>query len=503
MKIEMKQCQKIILCIVSVLTWGLVGLMPSAQAADPPTTLPTVEEQKGPPPEAGEVQERAVPRIGEIPDLSGTSGLGGRLPVEPGGSTSVAPSPSVPATGPTGPLPVVGGTFEPDYRYPWVVHVASNLSCGGVLIDPQWVLTAAHCAKGKLGTSAVSYRRTDPYTGAVHTETRASVSEQRPEAGVYIHPDFNKPSANDNDIALIKLAQPFTINHYIQTVGLPRSPRSPGMVGTVASISHTGTPPAGQISVFRGPISAIASPTKIIITAAAAMASLCEGDSGSGFVTLENGRAIVRGTTSQATVTDCMTPSGEAVFMDVFVYRSWILQMMGKTDASLAGNTRVRWSGHTARGKIVVGCDNPYGVMWGPLNVVGVEEGVMCTGGQAQGIICQLDPNQASTRFGPPQIVGLSMRTTMANGTSQVVALPFVSNLAQFAGTFPAGASREFTCQIGTALTVPLAGTNAAIMSRGIEGESAAEPTVEQPSPFDQPESTPKNPPIPSVEPQR
>jgi hypothetical protein len=188
-----------------------------------------------------------------------------------------------------------------------------------------------------------------------------------------------------------------------------------------------------------------------------------------------------------------MTPTGEAVFTDVFAFRDWILQTMGKNDASLSGNTRVRWSGFAANGKIVMGCSNPNTPYWGPLNVVGVEEGAMCDGGQAQGIICQLDPKQTSTRFGPPQIVGFTMRTTMANGSSQVTPLPFVSNLAQFAGPLPAGASREFTCQIGTSMTAVtggLAGANMTIMSRGVEEGQATEAIVEQPSPFDQPAGT-------------
>jgi hypothetical protein len=246
--------------------------------------------------------------------------------------------------------------------------------------------------------------------------------------------------------------------------------------------------PQGQVAIFRGPISAIESPRKIFVPANTAGASLCPGDSGSGFVTVENGRAIVRGVASQGSVSDCMTPSGEAVFTDVFVVRDWILQTMGKNDASLAGNTRVRWSGMGARGKLVMGCSHPNTPYWGPLNVVGIEEGAMCDGGQAQGIICQLDPNQASTKFGPPQIVGFTMRTTMANGATQVTQLPFVSNLAQFSGPFPSGASREFTCQIGTPLTAATGGlssANMAIMSRGLEGESGGEPTIVQPSPFD------------------
>ena len=81
----------------------------------------------------------------------------------------------------------------------------------------------------------------------------------------------------------------------------------------------------------------------------------------------------------------------------------------------------------------------------------------------------------------------------MADGSSQVVSLPFVSNLAQFAGPLPPGASREFTCQIGTSMTAAtgaLAGANMAIMSRGVEGEQATEPIVEQPSPFDPTEET-------------
>jgi hypothetical protein len=169
---------------------------------------------------------------------------------------------------------------------------------------------------------------------------------------------------------------------------------------------------------------------------------------------------------------------------------------MEMNDASLRGNTRLRWSGGAARGTMTVACFNPNGGnLVGPLNVVGVEEGTVCEAKQTQTVMCALDKNQPPSKFGPPKLVGFTMRTTSPSG-SQVQSLPISTsgNTASFFGSLPDGTSREFTCQVASgrlAVTGAIAGTNMAVMSRGVEEDKTEEPEIVQPSPFDPTEDKP------------
>lgn len=216
---------------------------------------------------------------------------------------------------------IVLGTTEPNYKFPWVVEIQANAGPGrGVLIAPNWVLTAAHVVSSPLDKNGVTvtYSRTSP-AGA-----GTSGSQQTGVGSVFIHPEYDARNLKA-DLALVRLRQPFAADPYLEVAELPFAVPAAGQVGTIASnMSHTSPVPPGYDAVIRPAVTSVG--TEGSFSAVAQNGSVCPGDSGSGFVTSSGGRNFVTGIVSGTLSDDCVTPGRIIQLADVSHYVTWVRQ---------------------------------------------------------------------------------------------------------------------------------------------------------------------------------
>lgn len=139
---------------------------------------------------------------------------------------------------------IVGGSFAKKGQYPWQISLKFKMplfgtlqhSCGGSIIDDQWILTAAHCFINSQNVNSYIVR-----VGTLNHSASEPEAKEFKVAKILRHAGFQMNNKIQNDIALIKLAGKIDFSSlYVNRLCLPTSTSSHPTDGKVLRVAGWG-----------------------------------------------------------------------------------------------------------------------------------------------------------------------------------------------------------------------------------------------------------------------
>ncbi|MCB0215911.1 MAG: trypsin-like serine protease [Caldilineae bacterium] len=164
--------------------------------------------------------------------LDPAAGRDARVPAASGGPRTpsrIAGPPARPFTSPRGEQPaVVGGDDAAIGDHPWLAAVIDDRAgddfqgqvCGGALIEPDWVLTAASCLRDPFSGGLRDLEQTDLVVKLGLADLSGRGGQRIPVARAFIRARWLVDAAPGDDLALLQLRTPARINAVVQTIGL-------------------------------------------------------------------------------------------------------------------------------------------------------------------------------------------------------------------------------------------------------------------------------------------
>lgn len=133
---------------------------------------------------------------------------------------------------------IVGGQEANPHSWPWQSHLSvcgkwygmleCNI-CGGAVIHPEFVVTAAHCMPESASGTVI--------LGAHSLSTGGT--QRIPVLEFIQHPSWNAPKPFDHDVALLRLSQAAIFNDHVSPICLP-SPKTCYEAGTPCMVTGWG-----------------------------------------------------------------------------------------------------------------------------------------------------------------------------------------------------------------------------------------------------------------------
>ncbi|XP_078578540.1 ovochymase-like isoform X1 [Branchiostoma floridae x Branchiostoma japonicum] len=231
---------------------------------------------------------------------------------------------------------IVGGEGAVSSSWPWQASLQTSAGhrCGGTLITPDWVVTAAHCVDDNTNPGRYTI-----VLGKHHTYSSDETEQRFSLSRLIMHENYAPSPVPNKDIALLKLSQPATINQYVRTACLPQDAEDNPTPGTMCVITGWGnTQGTGDDDVLKQ------ARVPVVSNAACRNAysgrqisnfmmcaghpegghDTCQGDSGGPLVCSRRGTWVLDGVTSWGE--GCAVPGYPGVYASVSSLLDWINQ---------------------------------------------------------------------------------------------------------------------------------------------------------------------------------